>query len=214
MPIPQATAEAGRFPPAPWRLEGRLDLSVWLVPAGELAFEPPPGWRLLTLFGRGVVGGVWARYGPGGDLAYRELAVGVAVRRRGRIGVTLPWIWVDSARSQQGGRSLWAIPKRLASFRQFGGLTEATDRAGRLLASGGAPMAAVLPGRWAAALRIVQPAQGGAVVTRARLKGRPVLGRPTPWRAAGPLSFLDDQPPLLSLRLERASFRFGDLGRF
>jgi len=214
MSVPQAIAEADRFPPAPWRLEGRLDLSVWLVPARDLAFEPPPGWRPLTLFGRCVVGGVWARYGPGGDLAYRELAVGVAVRRRARLGVTLPWIWVDSARSRDGGRSLWAIPKRLASFRQVGGQAEATDRGGRLVAAGGAPIAAVLPGRWAAALRIVQPAQGGAVVTRARMKGRPVLGRPAPWRAAGPLSFLDDEAPLLSLRLERASFRFGDPGRF
>jgi hypothetical protein len=41
------------------------------------------------------------------------------------------------------------------------------------------------------------------------VRGRPFPARRIAWRAAGPLSFLDDRTPLMALRLEDVSLRFG-----
>lgn len=206
MPQPQATPAA--YPQEPWRLAGEFRLAAWLVPAREVLFEPPPGWRPVQLGGRRLVGAVFARYVDGGDLAYRELAAGVAVRRGLRLAVTIPWIWVDDARALAGGRALWAIPKRMARFRRTGAREEAWDAAGQALCAREPRLALPLPGRWPFALTIAQPAAGGAQLTPARLLGRLALGR-SRWRAGGPLAMLDRRTPLVSLRLDRATMVFG-----
>jgi hypothetical protein len=210
----QAAAEPADYPPQPWRLVGALDVSVWLIRGRELEFTPPPGWRPLRLMGRCIVGGAWARYDPGGDLAYRELAVGVAVRRGLRVAVTLPWIWVDDARSLHGGRALWAIPKAMARFAEQGGRIEAGDEAGRPLAALTRRRGLSLPGRWPVGFTLVQAAAEGARLTPARVTAKLEALSGAGWSAGGPLAFLDGRRPLFSLRLERAALRFGRAGRF
>jgi hypothetical protein len=209
MPDSQAIAERVVFPPQPWRLRGELRVSAWLIPARDLAIEPPTGWRPLSIFGRRLVGAAFAHYAVNGDLAYSELAAALAVRRGWRLGVTVPWIWVDDPRALAGGRQLWAIPKLLARFRSSDGRREAGDEAGH-------PIAAAqhrrrrfrLPGRWRAALTIVQPAPDGPVLTPLQLAARLVLVRAA-WRAGGPLAVLNGRRPLISLRLERARLQVG-----
>jgi hypothetical protein len=187
---------------------GELKLSAWLVPAQEVVFEPPAGWRPLELLGCRLVGVVFARYLPGGDLAYRELAAGVAVRRGVRLALTIPWIWVDDRRALAGGRELWAIPKRAGRFRRVGVLLEADDDAGQTIATRETRLQVPLPGRWPFAFTIAQPIEAGVRLTPARLSGRLALS-PSRWHAAGPLAMLNGRPPLLSLRLDRAEIVFG-----
>lgn len=207
MRSPQATPSPTGYPPEPWRLRGELQASLWLVPRKALAFQAPAGWRPVTLLGRCLVGAAWAHYRPGGDLSYRELAVGIAVRRGLRLAVTLPWIWVDDPRSLAGGRQLWAIPKKLARFGAAGELS-AQDCAGAPIAESWGGRARALPGRWPAAFTIAQAAQPLPALTPARFTARLGLRR-SRWRAASPLEFLDGRRPLLTLRLERAALRFG-----
>jgi hypothetical protein len=208
MADPQAVPEAAPFPPQPWRLAGELELAVWLARKQDLDFPVPAGWRPVGLFGRRLVGAAFARYAPGGDLAYRELAVGVAVRRGARLAVTIPWIWVDDRRALEGGRSLWAIPKQRAYFRRAGEHLEAVDLSGRAIAAQRRQLRLPLPGRWPLRFTIAQPSAGAALLTPARIRARLCLaaGR---WRAAGQLWFLDGRAPLLSVSLEAAELVFG-----
>ena len=196
------------YPSEPWRLVGELELAAWLIPPRDAAFKVPEGWRPLRLFGRRLVGGVFARYASGGDLAYRELAVGVVVRRGWRLAVTIPWIWVDEPRALEGGRRLWAIPKQPARFRHAAARLDAEDAAGRTLAALQRRVLPPLPGRWTAALTVAQTAEDGARLPPARLRGRLTLAR-SRWRGSGPLRMLDGRAPFVSLRLDRAEMLFG-----
>ena len=114
----QPLGPVGEFPQPPWRLRARF----WIVPAIvplELARRlVPPHVRVLPILpGRTLGGLLLARYGPGSSLAYRELLiVGALVRSGRRVGLWTPRIWVDSATSAVAGRSLWGLPKQLASF--------------------------------------------------------------------------------------------------
>jgi hypothetical protein len=197
------------YPPEPWRLTGELELAAWLIPAREIRLTAPAGWRPFRLFGRSLVGAVFAHYAPGGDLAYRELALGVAVRRGLSFALTLPWIWVDDPRALEGGRELWAIPKQLASFRRTAERLEAEHEGGRTIASLHRRILLALPGRWSAELAIAQPDGDDVRLTPARLRGRLSLAR-SRWRAAGPLEMLDGRRPILSLRLDQAEMLFGE----
>lgn len=106
------------FPQPPWRLRGR----VWIVPAAvplELARRLVPSHvRVLAILPGYTLGGLlFARYGRGSSLAYRELlVVGALVRSGWRAGLWTPRVWVDSPTSAAAGRSLWGLPKQLASF--------------------------------------------------------------------------------------------------
>ncbi|HVI32853.1 hypothetical protein [Phenylobacterium sp.] len=184
--------------PPPWRLAGEACVSAWLARIADPP-PPPPGWRLVRLGPFVAVGAVWARYGPGGMLAYDELAVGLVVRRGLSLGVTVPWIWVDSAVSRDGGQRLWAIPKQMARFHNgpgpaFEAVAEtAAGEAGRVSLRPAGP-------RWPCPplpFQVVQARAGRPVRAPARVRGRVQLGRAA-WRLA-PLPGLGR--PLVSVRL-------------
>lgn len=110
--------QAGGFPQPPWRLRARFLIVPAVVPL-ELARQlVPEHVRVLPVLPGHTLGGLLvARYGSGSTLAYRELFVVAALVRSGRrVGLWAPRIWVDSAASVAAGRSLWGLPKQLASF--------------------------------------------------------------------------------------------------
>lgn len=196
-------------PPAPWRLKGEMLLSAWLVREGELDPTMPPGWRPLRIAGRLLVGALWARYDAGGTLAYREFAVGVLLHRGLRLGVTVPWIWVDSERSLEGGRRLWSIPKRLAHFQTQRGRSSAgsvADAEGEVARLQVTPAKMAWP-RLAMWIAIAQPDVGQLLVARSRLSGTPRLAK-ADWRMRAPLGALAGRP-LLSLALAEAQLVVG-----
>lgn len=198
------------YPPEPWRLRGRMYLSVFLVPLPTLPPLPAAvrrAARPVTVAGRAVVGAAWVRYEPGGTLSYRELLSVILVHERGRPAVTIVDIWVDDVRSRDGGRALWGIPKELADI--------SVERDG---AAGAAdtPIAAARirarrwPGRWPFAFTVIQAV--GAGVRRSPVRGRAGLGpAAATWRPApdGPLGYLAGRRPLVTVALHDFRLRFG-----
>jgi hypothetical protein len=172
----------------------------------------------------GVYGAAFVTYEEGSALTYHELLVARlvdAARRR----ITITDIWVDSEASRQGGRSLWAIPKELATLtlddRRIGPASHTTvtaDLDGSRIARGrfvGLPGAAVV--RLPLAATTVQrrePADGtgsgGEVDTPWTGSSRTLPALAT-WEFAedGPLGFLHDRRPLVSFRLRDVRLRFG-----
>jgi acetoacetate decarboxylase len=116
------------FPSPPWRMHGQLWLSLVRTSVSG------PGDRPAGVYGVALVD-----YQRGSPLTYGELLVArpVTVRTGPDAGrhVTVTDIWVDSEPSRQGGRSLWAVPKEIASFDWS---TEQRD--------GRRPVSAVVPG--------------------------------------------------------------------
>ena len=99
----------GAYPPAPWRLKGRV------------AVVPAPRTGALLLLGL---------YGDGSTLRYGEVA--------GMVGPVVRCIYVDDQRSVAGGREIWALPKEVMTLRWRGGRrTEvvASDATGQPLVS-------------------------------------------------------------------------------
>jgi hypothetical protein len=207
------------YPAEPWSLRGRMYVSVWLLPAarvpplpGELTGRSPGAVRVVRLGSRAVVGTAWVDYGPGGDLAYRELLSAVLVRAGLRPRVTITHIWVDSPASRDGARALWGIPKELAEFELTGTRASAAGDAG--------PIAAATLRRRGPALRVplgfrvVQALAGAARTTPVRVTARCGAAR-VGWRVepGGPLGFLAGRRPLLSLVAEDFRMRFGARAR-
>ncbi|SHF47402.1 Acetoacetate decarboxylase (ADC) [Jatrophihabitans endophyticus] len=197
------------YPSEPWDLRGRLDLSLFLVPAADLPDDLPDGWRAVRLARWAVVATAWVRYEPPGVLSYREVMAVVLARRGARVRPTIVRIWVDSEASLAGGRALWGIPKQLASFDFTGDARAARDDDGRITA-GTVRDRLRLPGRWPVRFSIVQQlddapttspvrARGGLTVTTTRLAAAP----------AGPLAFLAGHRPWLSLTLRDFVMTFG-----
>jgi hypothetical protein len=97
----------GTYPPAPWRLAGRM----------AVVASPRTGAVLFL-----------GLYGEGSTLPYGEVA--------GAIGPVVRSMYVDDARSLAGGRDIWAVPKERMRMRWRGGErteVEARDEAGSLL---------------------------------------------------------------------------------
>jgi hypothetical protein len=141
----------------------------------------------------------------------------LGVGRSPRVRVTD--IWVDSAESMAGGRTLWALPKQLADLplqetslgvpgrTSFSGVAE-----GRLLAAAtftALPAAAVVRLPFGLTTSQVRD-DGSPLVTSAAGSGRPAPCHGS-WRfpADGPLAFLHRRRPLLSVVLRDVRLRFG-----
>ncbi len=201
------------FPSPPWQMRAQMWLSLFRVRDSGRSDRPD-----------GVYGAAFVSYEEGSPLTYLELLVARLLDARAR-QVRITDIWVDSAESRAGGRSLWAIPKDLAQLalddRRLGP-TAHTEFAGRLdageVASGAfaaLPGAAVLRTPFRATTSQVRPgsspgARGAEVVTPMTGSARtlPALGS-WDFAADGPLGFLHDRAPIASFRLTDVRLRFG-----
>lgn len=197
------------YPAEPWQLRGRLHASVFLAPLTDVPADLPAGWLPVRVGRFGVVCAAWVRYAPGGVLAYDELLSTLLVRRGRRVGPSITHIWVDSAASREGGRDLWAIPKKLATLDLAGPRFACRDDEGPIATATARP-GVTLPWRLPFGFRIVQSSGGGAKVTSARVRGRFGLCR-VAWDAGpgGPLAFLAGRRPLLSVSLGDFRMTFG-----
>jgi len=125
------------FPPAPWRLVGRVVIAVaplrleaarGLVPAPLRVLPVWPGHALAVL--------VLGLYGEGSTLRYGELAGIVGpVLAGARPGGLVTYICVDDERSLAGGRQLWGLPKQWATVRWQPRAVEVRDAAGAPIVS-------------------------------------------------------------------------------
>ena len=200
------------FPPAPWRLHGDMWLSLFRVSGarGRGAGRPDA-----------VYGAAWVDYREPSPLTYHELLVArFADVPRGRVPdrVTITDIWVDSPDSLEGGRALWAIPKRLADFGMESSSSGPVRRTAWHAALGDTPVATArftdvsalappVPFRF----RTHQTRDDGTVV-EAPVAGR---GRALPARShwdiapEGPIGFLSGRRPLASFRIANVTLSFG-----
>lgn len=165
----------------------------------------------------GVYGAAFVSYQEGSPLTYLELLVARLLDPRRR-QVRVTDIWVDSATSMEGGRSLWAIPKDLAKLdvddRRLGptSYTElSADLDGQPVASArfaGLPGASLLRTPFAAATS--QLRDGAEVVTPMTGSARtfPALAS---WEVDpdGPIGFLHGRRPVASFRLTDLRLTFG-----
>jgi hypothetical protein len=206
------------YPPEPWYLGGSLLVSAFRVPVaalpGELADALPRHRTPAVIGGHAVLGVAFARYVPGGVLAYDELLVAAPSLDRAALRYTIPQIWVDSPASQQGGRELWGIPKQLADFERSDRADAASVSAStadgpvaRLDARYGRPL---LPGMRQFGLPIHQAVGKGSTLSHNRVIGR-LAALHTRWDFApdGPLGYLAGLRPVASFALHDASIVFG-----
>jgi hypothetical protein len=195
------------YPPEPWYLGGSLLASAFLVDGARFRDALPAGRRPVRFGSRIVVGVASASYVPGGALAYEELLVAVPTWGRGGLRITIPQIWVDSAQSRDGGRALWGIPKELAVFERS--QTQASMNSSDAVLSSHEGRA-LLPGMRQVALPILQPVDGGSILSRNRVIGR-IRGLRARWSFAadGPLGYLADHQPFFSFAVRDASIIFG-----
>lgn len=105
-------------PPAPWRLGGPAIVVPLLVPVERArAFVPDDVPIVPAAPGRTVGALIAVTYEQGSTLTYSELIAAPATVRGGaRVGGWISHIWVDDEQSVSGGRSIWKLPKDLASF--------------------------------------------------------------------------------------------------
>ena len=192
------------YPAPPWQMQGQLWLSLFRVRGVE---------------GRpdGVYGAAFVSYEPGSELTYSEVLVAHPGPDR---AVSITDIWVDSPKSVEGGRELWAIPKGLCEF------TSETHRRGLLSRAEwsasitGQPIARATfsdVSRFAPRLpfrgeTLQPPLEGGSEPKTATLHGSartlPCRGR---WEfdADGPLGWLAGRRALASFRMSDFQMSFG-----
>ncbi|MGB8997288.1 MAG: acetoacetate decarboxylase family protein [Pseudonocardiaceae bacterium] len=197
------------YPPEPWELRGQMHLTAWRVPSARLP-GLGVGLRPLHVGGTALVVTAWVIYEPGGVLSYRELLVAVLAHRRGRPLVTITDIWVDSVTSLHGGRELWAIPKQWATFQIDGTTCAAVDADGRRIASAAVRSIGALPGRWPVSYRVAQQRTDELLLIPVRCTSGVRLIRLN-WNfpLTGPLRWLTDARPALSLSLRDFTLLFG-----
>ena len=166
----------------------------------------------------GLYGAAFVAYEPGSPLTYLELLTARlldAPRRRVRITD----IWVDSAPSMEGGRSLWAIPKGLAKLELTDRRIGPASRSGFAGHLDGRPIAsgsfAALPGaslvRMPFAASTSQLREDGSEVVTSMTGSARTLPAVARWdfAADGPLAFLHRRRPLASFRLTDLRLSFG-----
>jgi acetoacetate decarboxylase len=180
----------------------------------------------------GVYGAAFVDYEPGSELTYHELLVARLVRAGRSAHVRITDIWVDSAISRDGGRSLWAIPKHLADLPLDRGAVGPVERTSFSGVAGGQHLATArfttLPGaamvRMPFATSTSQLRDGGTGEPAGpvdspgdELVVSPFTGshRGVPSRASwtfdpdGPLGFLHGRRSLASFRLKDTRLNFG-----
>ena len=195
------------YPPEPWYLGGSLLASAFLVDGAWFRDAVPAGRHPLRWGSKVVVGVASASYGPGGVLAYEELLVALPTWGRGGLRITIPQIWVDSPASQAGGRELWGIPKQLAVFERSA--TDASMNSTEVQLEGSAGRG-LLPGMRQLPLPILQPVEGGSILSHNRVIGR-IRSLCARWSFAadGPLDYLTGHRPFFSFAVSDASIIFG-----
>ncbi len=115
------------FPAAPWHARGRCWVGIFR--ADRPATLPPPLKPLLDARWRAVA---LVRYEAGSTLGYDELLMGPLARHGLRCGIYVEHIYVDSVPSLWGGRTIWGLPKWLATFTWQDGHCRIADEAGTI----------------------------------------------------------------------------------
>lgn len=107
-----------QYPDAPWHLEGPALQAVFLLDAARARAHVPDDLRIVEVFpGKSLGVLTIARYMAPSTVAYSELIVCPALASDGRRkGLFVSHLYVDDLESQAGGRSIWKLDKRLASF--------------------------------------------------------------------------------------------------
>ena len=195
------------FPSPPWKLRGDLWLSLFAVRSSGTTDRPP-----------GMYGAAFVDYQESGVLAYRELVVARLMRDGVAPRVHITDIWVDSERSRDGGRALWALPKELADLHVEDGRMGPAYRTAWSAHIAGEPVAAArFTGANLPAVRTPlmfstsqQREDGTTVVARVSGSARslPGTGR---WEFGGdgPLAWMRGQRQLLSFRVSDFRLDFG-----
>ena len=172
--------------------------------------------RVVSWGGQAVLVTAWANYSPDGVLSYNEMLSAILVRANRKLAFTVAHIFVDSAASAAGGRELWGMPKKLASFQTASDPTfNAAVSIGRdILATFRFRSTVPLPFSWPMPLKTAQLLGGGLKMTSFQARGRVAFGRGT-WKfdPAGPFQYLAGRHPLASVRLDRMALSCGVEGR-
>jgi len=111
------------FQPAPWTLQGEAMVGLKLVPRDIAQQLVPPDVKVLSVWPKRTLAILFlAQYRDSPVGEYRELIVAPAlVRYKGRIGFWISHIHVDNYISLAAGRSIWALPKQMASMQWSAG---------------------------------------------------------------------------------------------
>ncbi len=190
--------------------------TVWKVDAADVRARVAPylpdGVRPVAVGGRSFVLTAFVRYEPGSVLSYDELLVAVVTRRGLKPVTTIPQIWVDSPASVAGGRTLWGIPKHLATFEQSWGptITGAATADGVPIAAVRATQGLRLPGWRRVPLPNAHRLDGRTTFADVQALGRLHLAR-ADWQipADSPLAWITRGEASLSLALRDMTIRFG-----
>lgn len=212
-PAERTTPAGVAYPPEPWVLEGRGDITVWRVPADRVP-ALPAGAEPVVVRGRALVATAFVDYAETGLLPYHELLAAVVVRHGRGLALSITDIWVDSEVSLAGGRGHWGIPKDLAVFSvgpRAGGTAWTCTVDGRLAAR-----AEVRPGGPSLRLpvplvtRVVQSIAGETVASKLVSGGRVRRARGT-WEvpADGALGWLSGASALVTSSAADFSMTFG-----
>ena len=194
------------FPSPPWNLQGDLWCSLFAVRTGT---EDRPA---------GLYGAAFVDYREGGVLSYQELLVARLVRDGAVPRVHVTDIWVNTAPSRDGGRTLWAIPKELGDLHVRDRRLWPAARTEWSAHVAGTPIAAAtFAGTPGVGLRtpyvftlLQQREDGTPAVTKVSGTARslPCLGS---WRFGtdGPLAWMHGRPAVASFRMSDFKMTFG-----
>jgi hypothetical protein len=200
------------YPPPPWRLNASAYISIWRMPMDQFASALGPAVRPVRLGRKLLIAAGFVFYERGSDLEYNELFLGMLTRSAGRIGITIPLIWVDSPISLRAGRELWSIPKQLAHF----GASSSkgpfrAETADQTIGQVKFERRVAVPLRIPITIAILQEVDGAKVHRTPVTASTSIELGTAKWTIpeGSPLRPLAAFAPLLSVRLRNARIRFG-----